>query len=139
MPYGYGVGFVKATSDNVIRNLKGSFSSATIGTYFEPFRNIADDTSYQVPNGKNAIIALERTISSEIRGGTVELGYANSPSGTNFVSLGRIDHYGLAGTGNERYWVLTVPSNKYIVMKVNVTNTTYGAGWDAILVIVEVV
>jgi hypothetical protein len=138
MGYGYGVGFVKATSDSVIKNLRGSFSSATLGTYFEPFKNITNNTNYQVPNEKNAIVALERTISSELRGGTVELGYADSPSGTNFVSLGRIDHYGLAGGGNERYWVLTVPSNKYILMRIIVNNTTYGAAWEAILVIVEV-
>jgi hypothetical protein len=138
MGWGLGVGFVRATSDNEIRVLRHTFSSATVGTYYTPFKIAGTNTNYQVPTNKTAVIALERTLSSETRGGTVEFGYADDTNGTNFVSFGVISDYDLVAAGNERYWVFKVPAGKYLITKIAVNNTTYGAGWYCMFVVLEV-
>jgi hypothetical protein len=118
MPYGYGVGFVRATSDIPVRNLLVSVST-TSGIHFVPFKILGTNTNYQVPSNKTFLMALERrnTVSTNVS--LIEIGYADDASGTNYNKL--VDWYelGLLSDNTERYYIFTIPSSKFIILKYN--------------------
>jgi hypothetical protein len=139
MPYGYGVGFIKATSDIPLVTLRGSGSGSTGGQARIVYKIQGTNVNYQVPEGKTAKVALERTVA--VSGANLDasyLGYADDVNGTNFVSLGSLPELDIHVVGNERYWVLNVPAGKFIIAIVNPASGTSTPSYTGMLVLIEV-
>jgi hypothetical protein len=132
--YGYGVGFIKATSDIPIKILRVSVSGS--GTIFAPYKIMGTTTNYQVPTGKTAIIALERTVTKGSTDVDFSLiGYADDSNGTNFVGFASLREMDIMTDGNERYWIFNVPSGKFIVFRYV---ASVGTSYTGIIVVFEV-
>jgi hypothetical protein len=129
--YGYGVGYVKASADIPIKNLRVD----AVANAFTPYKLLGTTTNYQVPTSKTALIALERTIAISNAAGFsfMSLVYADDPAGTNFVSFGTLPELDLNAVPSEKYWVFSVPSGKFILLRNN-----SGYTYSGILVLFEV-
>jgi hypothetical protein len=124
MGYGYGVGFVKATPDIPIVNLRLSPINMSAGMYVN-FKVMGTNTNYSVPSGKTGLIALFRaTQVDEIRTGDITLGYADDASGTNFVALASQRDLGISSAPTEVYWIFRIPAGKFIGLKNTGSNST---------------
>jgi hypothetical protein len=136
MGYGYGVGFIRATSDIPIKICRASGNGTS---HFKmAFKILGTNTSYQVPTGKTAKIALERSVTvTNVQIGATFFGYADDDSGTNFVILATINDLDIATPGNERYWILDIPSNKFPAVAVNPVGGQTGT-YTGIIVLFEV-
>jgi hypothetical protein len=139
MGYGYGVGFIRASSDINLLTTNAEITNVGSGIYYVTFKKLGTTTPYQVPNDKTALIALERTIvidTSNINIPQSGIGYADDSSGTNFVMLASLRDLNIDAGGNERYWILTIPSNKFPMFKIVTSNTV--TGYRGIQVLFEV-
>jgi hypothetical protein len=136
MGYGYGVGFVRATSDIPIKTIRLPTVTNPLAGQYNNCVILGTNTPYQVPSDKTAIIALERAILS-IQTDLYRLGYADNSSGTNFVGLIGMDEGNLITGGSERYWIFQIPSNKFIGFK-NIHTSAIAANFAFILVLFEV-
>jgi hypothetical protein len=137
MGYGYGVGFIKATSDIPIKNLGDSGNLGAAGTFFRPLKILGTSTDYQVPSTKSFVFALERRVTKGINLNPIDIGYANDINGTGFVKLVTTDEIGLVSDNTEAYYVFIVPANKYPMLRI-VSNSTTGTGYHFIFVGFEV-
>jgi hypothetical protein len=136
MGYGYGTGFVKATSDIPLINLCILPENLNAGEYVN-FKVMGTNVNYSVPSSKIGLIALFRaTQVDEIRTDDVKLGYADNASGTNFVALASLEELGISSAPAEVYWVFRIPAGKFIGLKNTGPYNTTGEG--AIVVLFEV-
>jgi hypothetical protein len=136
MGYGYGVGFVKATSDIPIKTIRLPTVTNPAAGQYNNCVLLGTTTNYQVPTGKTAIIALERAVLTTTTD-LYKLGYADDASGTNFVPLIGMNESDLGQAGNERYWIFQIPSDKFIGFK-NTHTSALGVSFAFILVLFEV-
>jgi hypothetical protein len=137
MPYGYGTGFIRATSDIPIRTLRLPDTSPAAGTYTN-LRRIGTTTNYQVPTDKTGLVALIRVLnidSSTV--GNYTFGYADDASGSNFVGLATLVEMGLSAPPVEGYWVFTIPSGKFVGFR-NTGTTNASSFYRIIVVLFEV-
>jgi hypothetical protein len=136
MGYGYGIGFVKATSDIPIKTIRLNTVTNPAAGQYNNCVVLGTTTNYQVPTGKTAIIALERAVLSSSTD-LYKLGYADDAGGTNFVPLIGVNESDLWQGGNERYWIFQIPSGKFIGFK-NTHTSSLAANFAFILVLFEV-
>jgi hypothetical protein len=116
MGYGYGTGFVKASSDIPIHTLV-TFGSINAGGYVN-LKKIGTSVNYNVPSTKTGLVALIRAATlSTGDASKVVFGYADDASGTNFVGLARLVEMGISSSPSEVYWVFKIPAGKYVGFK----------------------
>jgi hypothetical protein len=136
MGYGYGTGFVKATSDIQMINLCILPTNINAGEYVN-FKKMGTNVNYSVPSGKIGLIALFRaTRVDEIRTDDIMFGYADNATGTNFVALASLSDMGIFDAPTEVYWVFKIPAGKFLGLKNTGPYTSAGEG--AIVVLFEV-
>jgi hypothetical protein len=137
MGYGYGVGFVKATNDIPIKTLRCEGNNTGSAAFF-PYKILGTASNYSVPSDKKGLIALLRTVDiGSINHAFSGIGYADDALGTNFVTIARADELDIATIGSERYWVLEIPQNKFILFKHYYSGSGQGR-YTGIIVLFEV-
>ncbi len=136
MGYGYGTGFVKATSDIPLVNLRVTTGTMNPGSYFN-FKIMGTDVNYNVPASKTGLIALVRVTSADMnRLFDIRLGYADDANGTNFIALASLGEMGISNPPSEVYWVLRIPGNKFVGIRH--TGSATSASFTIFLVLFEV-
>jgi len=136
MGYGYGTGFVKATSDIPLINLRLPLTNLSNGAYAN-FKVMGTNVNYQVPPNKTGLIALYRALRIDVNMiNNIMLGYADDASGTNFVPLVSHSDMGITSYPAEVYWVFRIPGGKYIGLKNSIGANDSGEA--AIVVLFEV-